>query len=186
MRRCRDFTIFQNSRSFIRPKENSTFKIHDINGIKVLNRLGIHSSHLNELKFRHNFRAIIDPMCSYGLEPETTLYYLLRCNLSSDHGTEVLNDICALNPTLKNLSDEKLLNIFLYGSENFSFNTNKKIIKSTIRFLKISERFIGPWINESLFEDYMYITMQHVNASVLWLVLVLSPVLCSFYSFVVL
>ena len=52
--------------------------------------------------------------------------------------------IFALNPTLKNLSHEKLLNILLYGSENFSFNTNKKIIKSTIKFLKTSERFIGP------------------------------------------
>ena len=130
--------------SFIRPKENSIFKIHDINGIKLLNCLRLHFSHLNEHKFRHNFRATIDPMCSCGLEPETTLHYLLRCNLYSDLRTELLNDICALNPTLKNLSHEKLLNILLYGSENFSFNTNKKIIKSTIKFLKTSERFIGP------------------------------------------
>ena len=129
---------------FIRPKENSIFKIFDINGIKLLNRLRLHFSHLNEHKFRHNFIATIDPMCSCGLEPETTLHYLLRCNLYSDLRTELLNDICALNPTLKNLSHEKRLNILLYGSENFSFNTNKKIIKSTIKFLKTYERFIGP------------------------------------------
>ena len=67
--------------SFIRPKENSIFKIHDINGIKLLNRLRLHFSHLNEHKFRHNFRDTIDPMCSCGLEPETALHYLLRCNL---------------------------------------------------------------------------------------------------------
>ena len=105
---------------------------------------------LNEHKFRHNFRATIDPMCSCGLEPETTLHYLLRCNLYSDLRTELLNDICALNPTLKNLSHEKLLNILLYGLENFSFNTNKKTIKSTIKFLETSERFIG-----SLFELFI-------------------------------
>ena len=58
--------------SFIRPKENSIFKIHDINGIKLLNRLRLHFSHLNEHKFRHNFRDATDPMCSCGLEPETT------------------------------------------------------------------------------------------------------------------
>ena len=125
-------------------KENSIFKIHDINGIKQLNRLRLHFSHLNEHKFRHNFRDTIDPMCSCGLEPVTTLHYLFRCDLYSDLRTELLNDICALNPTLKNLSHEKLLNILLYGSENFSFNTNKKIIKSTIKFLKTSERLIGP------------------------------------------
>ena len=60
--------------SFIRPKENSIFKIYDINGIKLLNRLRLHFSHLNEQKFRHNFRANIDPMCSSGLEPEATLH----------------------------------------------------------------------------------------------------------------
>ena len=120
--------------SFIRPKENSVFKIHDINGIKVINRLILHFSHLNEHKFWHNFRATIDPMCDCGLEPETTLHYLLRCNLYSDLRTELINEICALNPTLKNLSHEKLLNILLYGSENFSFNTNKKMIKSKIDF----------------------------------------------------
>ena len=84
-------------------------------------------------------------MCSCGLEPEATLHYLLRCNLFSDLRTELLIDICALNPTLKILSHEKLLNILLYGSEDFSFKTNKKIIKSTIKFLKTSERVIGPF-----------------------------------------
>ena len=34
--------------SFIGPKENSIFKIHDINGIKLLNRLRLNFSHLNE------------------------------------------------------------------------------------------------------------------------------------------
>ena len=55
-------------------------------------------------------------MCSCGLEPETTLHYLLHCN------------------------------------------TNKKIIKSAIMFLKTCE-------------------------SLLWLVSVLGPVSCRFYSF---
>ena len=66
-------------------------------------------------------------MCSCGLEPETTLHYLLCCNLYSDLRTEFLNDICALNPTLKKLSHEKLFNILLYGSEDFSFKTNNKV-----------------------------------------------------------
>ena len=62
--------------SFIRPPKNSIFKIQDINGIKLLNRLRLHFSHFNDHKFRHNFRAAIDPMCSCGLELETTLHYL--------------------------------------------------------------------------------------------------------------
>ena len=37
--------------SFIRPKENSIFKIHDINVIKLLKCLRLHFSHFNEHKF---------------------------------------------------------------------------------------------------------------------------------------
>ena len=66
---------------FIRPKGNSLFDIHDTNGIKLLSRLRFNFSHLNEHKFRHNFNDKVDPMCACGREPETTLHYLLRCNL---------------------------------------------------------------------------------------------------------
>ena len=83
-------------------------------------------------------------MCSCGPEPETILHYLLLCNLYADLRTELLNDVCALSPTLKNLSHEKLLNVLLYESEDFSFNRNKEIIKSTIKILKASGRFLCP------------------------------------------
>ena len=115
-----------------------------MNGIKLLSRIRLHFRRLNDHKCWHNFRATIDPMCSCGLEPKTMLHYLLRWNLYSDLRTELLNDISALNPILEKLSHEKLLNIFLYSSEDVIFNTNKKIVKSTITFLKTSERFIGP------------------------------------------
>ena len=45
-------------------------------------------------------------MCSCSKEPETTLYYLLRCDLYSIYRLELLNDICALNGSLKNSSEE--------------------------------------------------------------------------------
>ena len=54
----------------MRPKEISIFKIHDTNSIKIMNDLILNFSHLNEHKSRHNFRATIDHMCSYGLEQE--------------------------------------------------------------------------------------------------------------------
>ena len=56
----------------------------------------------------------------------------------------VLNNVCILNPSLAYYSNEKLLNILLYGSEDFNCNMNKEILKATIKFLKISERFNGP------------------------------------------
>ena len=127
---------------------------------------------------------------------DNTLHYILICNLYFDLRTELLHDNCTLNPTLKNLSHEKLLNILLYGSEGFSFKTSEKIIKSTIEILKFSERFSGPlfWpftqqrkLNEKrpFLRLYLYICMPHLNACALWLVSVLGSVSCRFYSLVV-
>ena len=130
--------------NFIRPKGNSVFDLHDTNGIKLLTRLRLNFSHLNEHKFRHNFNDMVDPMCTCDLEPETTLHYLLRCSIYSAQRQELLHNVCVLNPSLKNYSNEKLLNILLYGSENFNCNMNKDILKATIKFLKISKRFNGP------------------------------------------
>ena len=58
--------------------------------------------------------------------------------------TELLDDINTVDSSLMNYPDEKLLNIPLYGSEYFSVKTNQSILKSTIKFLKSSERSEDP------------------------------------------
>ena len=75
-------------------------------------------------------------MCSCGKEPETTLYYLLRCDLHSVYRLELLNDVCALNGSLKNSSKEKLLKILLYGAEDFTSQLNSEILKCKIELNK--------------------------------------------------
>ena len=105
-----------------------------------MNRLRLNFSHLNEHKFRHNFDDTVDPMCTCGLEPETTLHYLLRCNLYSTQRQELLNNVCFLIPTLKNYSNEKLLNILLFTREEYSPN-NSRIIR----------------INNATFSGYFFI-----------------------------
>ena len=50
-------------------------------------------------------------MQSCGLEQETTIHYLLHCNLYFDNRIEALTDTCALNVTLKKVCHEKLYKI---------------------------------------------------------------------------
>ena len=102
---------------FIRPKENSIYAIHDISGLKLLTRLRLHFSHLNEHKFQCNFKDIINPMCCCGFELETTDHYLLRCKLYTDLRLDLLNNIYTINQSLKNFSEEQLVNVMLYGSK---------------------------------------------------------------------
>ena len=87
---------------------------------------------------------MIDPICKYGEEPETTLHYLLRCNIHSSHRTELLNDICAINSSISDFPENKLLNTLLCGSEDFNNDTNQKILKPTIRYLVVFDRFNCP------------------------------------------
>ena len=87
---------------------------------------------------------MIDPMCKSGKEPGTTLHYLLRCNIHSSHRAELLNVICAINSSISDFPENKLLNTLLYGSEDFNNDTNQKILKSTIRYLVVSDRFNCP------------------------------------------
>ena len=80
--------------------------------------------------------SLINPMCSCGKEPEATLHYVLRCDVYSIYRLEVLNDICALNKSLKNLSEEKLLKILLYGAEDFTSQMNSELLNCTIKLIK--------------------------------------------------
>ena len=59
-------------------------------------------------------------MYKCGVEPETTLHFLLRCRLYSTIRTELLDHIYTLTSSLADYPDQKLLNIVFYGSEYFS------------------------------------------------------------------
>ena len=120
--------------NFVRPRENSVFDVHDINCVKLLTRLRLDFSHLNEHKFRHNFHDIINPVCFCSKEPEKTLHYLLPCGLYSISQLELLNDIYALNRRLKNSSDEKFWKFYFmeqktdeFADEFWNFKVHNKV-----------------------------------------------------------
>ena len=49
-------------KEFFNLKQRSLFVIHDLVGVKLLSRLRLKFSHLNELKFRHSFKDPQSPM----------------------------------------------------------------------------------------------------------------------------
>ena len=50
-----------------RPHANSTYRIHNPAGIRLLTCLRLGLSHLNEHKFRHNFADCVNPLCSCSI-----------------------------------------------------------------------------------------------------------------------
>ena len=87
------YTFKSSLLNFIRPLHCDTFGIHNPIKLQLLTRLRTGLSHLNEHKFKHNFRDFLNPLCACNLGPETTYHYLLRCHLFQTEWRTLFNDI---------------------------------------------------------------------------------------------
>ena len=123
-------TIQENNSWLYWAKKNSIYAIHDISGLKLLTRLRLNFSLLNEHKFRYKFKDTINPICRCGFESETTNHYLLHRKPYTDLRLDLLNQ------SFKNFSEEQLVNVLLFSSENFILDTNANFLRRTIEFPK--------------------------------------------------
>ena len=131
-------------KDFFNLKQKSLFAIHDPAGVKLLSRLRLKFSHLNEHKFRHNFKDALSPMCDCGSKTETTDHFFLRCPFFAINKQKLLHDLLKIDPSLRNLKDELLLDMILYGSGKYNDTVNKEILLHTISFINNTKRFERP------------------------------------------
>ena len=134
----------KNLLAFVRPKQCNIYNIVDPSGLKLLKSLRVNLSHLREHKFRHNFLNTLNPLCSCSLEIESTTHYLLHCPFYTHLRRTLLDNILELIDDISNFSDDKLTNLLLYGDSVLNVEVNASILKNTIIFLKVSERFYIP------------------------------------------
>ena len=71
-------------------RKKSLFYISDPLGVKLLTRLHLQFSHLNEPRSGHGFSDTINPVCASGNELETTEQLLLCCHFYSTQRLELL------------------------------------------------------------------------------------------------
>ena len=127
---------------FIRTKPADVYNVNDPIGLKLLTRLRLNLSHLNEHKFKHNFQDTLNPLCSCSLEPESVTHYLLHCLFYSEQRKTLLDNLHNIDESISNLSEANLVKLLLYGnSKLYSTALNSQIIIYTINFIKSSERF---------------------------------------------
>ena len=142
IRNLKSVSLFKKSiLSFIRPNSFSVYNVHDPIGLKYLTRLRPNLSHLREHKFRHNFLDTVNPLCSCSLEMESVSHFLLRCPFFTNLRITLLDNLIDIIGDISNLPDSKQVNILLYGDSAYNIETNTFILKNTISFLKMSERF---------------------------------------------
>ena len=126
---------------FIRPKRNSFYAIRDNFGIKLLTKIRVSFSDLRDDRYNHNFNCI-SPICSCGLEDETSVHYFLCCPRYRNLRLTYLGKICdIIGSDVTVLPNDHLCCILMYGSNVYNDITNENIIKETILYIKQSGRF---------------------------------------------
>ena len=112
--RASSFNIFRvNLMKIIPPIPYSVFGIFNPLGLKLMARLRLGLSHLNEHRFKHNFNDCINPLCTCSLDIESTVHYFLLCNYYNSARISLLNNLKLVDRTLVSLSDLSFVNILL-------------------------------------------------------------------------
>ena len=123
-------------------KENSIFSIYDPLGVKLLTRLRLQFSHLNEHKFRHGFGDTINAMCACGSEVETTENFHLRCHRYSPQRLELFENLEKVDSSFLNLNIKDKVSFLLYSSQSAtSKSSNREILKFVINYIKETGHF---------------------------------------------
>ena len=124
----------------IRPTQKPTYNIHDIVGIRLLTKLRLNFSALNEHKFRHNFECL-DPIRACGTGKEDNEHFLLHCPLFELQRRDLLGqlgDLPAID--IVSLDSETICELLLFGSPNLNVIVNRIILEATISFIKSTQR----------------------------------------------
>ena len=128
--------------TFFRPKTKSTFGIHDPVGPRYLFQLRMSLSPLRSHKFRHNFADTPSEICRCEQGIEDTSHFIFSC--PSSYAIQR----ATLTASLINILQKNNLNylgnqshLYLYGHPSINSTANRKIILSTIKYIKDTLRF---------------------------------------------
>ena len=122
---------------------NPIYIIHNPLGIRLLIRLRLGFSHLNEHRFYHNFNNYINQLYTCTLEIESTTRFFLHCHFYSIIRKTLLDELNGINSNISNFSETDLTDILLYQKSSFDKIQNKNILTACIKYIVDSERFSG-------------------------------------------
>ena len=136
------FVFFTNSiLKFIRPSPSNAFDYNNYKGIRLIMQLYVGMSHLREHKFKYNFQDCLNPVCSCGLNIESTSHFLLHCPTFNDERYTLLSNLNKINCKLLELTKSSLSQTLLFGNTLFDKEKNTLILNATIEYILSTERF---------------------------------------------
>ena len=143
IRNSKSKNIFKNRLlNQIRPKKKSYFGIRNNDKIRNLTMLRVGLSPLRGHKFKHNFLDTTDPYCLNCGSIEDTKHYLLHCSSFTLHRNTLLQNISnLLNCDTSILTENKLIDILLYGKKGLEIEINTRILDTVTVYITNSNRF---------------------------------------------
>ena len=125
IQQCKTIKSFRNSLLKIGwPTPKSVYNIHILAGLKLLGRLRLRLSHLNEHKFNHNFRDSVNLLCPFSLVVESSSHFFLHCHYHIDIHKTVFRELQLVDETILNQSDNEIVELLLYSIKKFNFQQN--------------------------------------------------------------
>ena len=103
-----------------KPIPKPIYNVHNPVGLKLLTRLRLGLSHLNQHKFNHNFQDCLNPLCSCSLEVESVSHFFLHCHYYSNIHSTLLNELQSIDINLFNQEDDIVVEVLLYRSTKFN------------------------------------------------------------------
>ena len=128
---------------FIRPSPNSIFDIYNSYGIKLLTRVRLGLSHLNEHKFKHGFNNTINPICICGGDIKSINHFFLHCPEYCQARQTLFDKIQSINKMLLSQNESSLTHLLLYDHPKCNSSVNAFILNSATEFILSSGRFNG-------------------------------------------
>ena len=144
IRKCETVSQFKTKLiNLVRHPKKSTFKIHDIKGIKLLTRLRVEFSDLRSHRFKHNFNSA-SPLCVCQTGIKDNEHYLLHCPRFA-HQRRVMLDLVSrtTNINIMRQSSKELCSLLLYSDSNVNVMINRVILEATLKYIKNSRRLKG-------------------------------------------
>ena len=78
------------------------YNIHNPTGLKLLTRLRLRLSHLNEHKFNHNFRDCVNPLCPCSLKVESSSHFFVYCHYHIDICKTLFHELHSVDENILN------------------------------------------------------------------------------------
>ena len=128
----RKFWYFQSHvLKFIRPTPRNYFKCYNHKGIRLMTQLRLGLSHLREHKFNHNFQHCINPLCSCGMDIESTSHFFLHCPLFH-YKILLLSTLSKTDCKLIETNEFSLTETLLFGNSLFDSKKTPLFLTHTL------------------------------------------------------